>query len=260
MARGRLVSRTLGSSRKFAALHKAAGELAEFTQTLYPLLVTCADDYGRQSGDAFTVKMVVFPSSPRTESEFTLALASLASVGLIYWYEAPGGKVVEIAEFSEHQPGLHKRTRSKFPPFPGNFPGIPSEQKGTEQKGTEQNTTAPKNTALHERFDRFWEVYPKKVGKDAAWAEFKKRNPGDDLTDAMIAVVLSQRASEQWRKEGGQYIPNPRTWLHQGRWQDEAPVSSAPVSASDWGEECKQLHGGTCVKRWDHEMLKRDSA
>lgn len=260
MARGRLVSRTLGSSRKFAALNKAGGDLAEFAQTLYPLLVACSDDYGRQSGDAFTVKMAVFPSSPRTESEFALAIASLASVGLMHWYDAPGGHVLEVVDFDTHQPGLSKRTKSKFPPFPGKFPGLPSEEKGIEQKGREQNNTAPKSTALHERFDRFWAVYPKKVGKDAAWAEFKKRNPGDDLTDAMIAVVLSQRASEQWRKEGGQYIPNPRTWLHQGRWQDELPVPSATQSATDWGEECKQLHGGRCAKRWDHEMLKRDSA
>lgn len=257
MARGRLVSRTLGSSRKFAALQKAGGELCEFAQTLYPLLIACSDDFGRQAGDAFTVKLVVFPSSPRTQDEFALALASLASVGLVHWYEAPGGQVVEITEFTAHQPGLHKRTVSKFPPFPGNFPEIPSEEKRTEQKGREQNK---KGASLRERFERFWDVYPKKVGKDAAWIEFQKRNPGDDLTDEMITVIQQQRALEQWRKEGGQYIPNPRTWLHQGRWQDEVSTVSQKPSASDWAEECKELHGGTCSKRWDHEMLKRDSA
>lgn len=248
MARGRLVSRTIGSSRKFAALHRTAGELAEFAQTLYPLLIACSDDFGRQAGDAFTVKLVVFPSSPRTEDEFRLALASLASVGLVHWYEATGGQVVQIVEFDEHQPGLHKRTASKFPPFPGNFPAIPSQEKGTEEKGTEENIRAPKSTALRDRFDRFWDVYPKKVGKDAAWDAFKKRNPGDDLTDAMIAVVQQQRASEQWRKDGGQYIPNPRTWLHQGRWQDEVPASrNGPARAgTDWYEECGQVHNHAC--------------
>jgi hypothetical protein len=258
MARGRLISRTLGSSRKFAALHKAAGELGEFAQTLYPLLVACSDDFGRQAGDAFTVKLVVFPSSPRSQDDFALALASLASVGLVRWYEATGGQVVEIVQFEEHQPGLSKRTKSKFPPFPGNFTEIPSEENRTELKGTEQKRTAP--TALRERFERFWDVYPKKVAKDAAWVEFQKRNPGDDLTDEMITVIQQQRASEQWRKENGQYIPNPRTWLHQGRWQDEVPQAAVKESASDWFEECKTIHGGTCTKRWDHEMLKRDSA
>jgi hypothetical protein len=249
MARGRLISRTLGSSRKYAALRQAAGELGEFAQTLYPLLVSCSDDFGRQAGDAFTVKLVVFPSSPRTEDEFALALASLASVGLIHWYEAPGGQVVEIVEFDEHQPGLSKRTKSKFPSFPGNFTEIPSEENRTEQKGKE-----PKRTELRERFERFWESYPKKVGKDAAWVEFQKRNPGDDLTDRMIAVVTEQRASEQWRKDGGQYIPHPRTWLHQGRWQDEAP-RSRPVEVEhgeDWFSECQRLHELKCGGRFNH--------
>lgn len=261
MARGRLISRSLGSSRKFAGLHKAAGDLGEFAQSLYPLLIACADDFGRQAGDAFTVKLVVFPSSPRTQDDFALALASLASVGLIRWYEARGGQVVEIVEFDEHQPGLSRRTESKFPPFPGNFTAIHSEENRTERKGTEQKRTAP--TALRERFERFWVVYPKKVGKDAAWVEFQKRNPGDDLTDEMISVVSAQRASEQWRKEGGQYIPNPRTWLHQGRWQDEVskPAKSRGEPAYlNWGDECKALHGGECTKRWDHEMRMKEPA
>ena len=25
-----------------------------------------------------------------------------------------------------------------------------------------------------------------------------------------------------------------------------------------WADECNDLHGGTCLKRWDHEMRKRD--
>lgn len=261
MARGRLISRTLGSSRKFAALHKTAGKLAEFAQSLYPLLVACSDDFGRQSGDAFTVKLVVFPSSPRKEAEFEAAIKALAAAGLVEWYEAGCAQVIQIVDFEPHQPGLHKRTESKFPGNSGKFPEVPSEENRTEQKGTEQKRTAP--TALRERFERFWEAYPKKVGKDAAWIEFQKRNPGDDLIDEMIAVVHGQRASEQWRKDGGQYIPHPRTWLHQGRWQDEvkpAAKSRGEPSYLAWDEECKAIHGGTCTKRWDHEMRKKETA
>jgi hypothetical protein len=30
-----------------------------------------------------------------------------------------------------------------------------------------------------------------------------------------------QKTSAQWQKDNGQYIPNPATWLNQGRWDDE---------------------------------------
>lgn len=67
-------------------------------------------------------------------------------------------------------------------------------------------------------FDTFWSVYPKKVGKEAARKAFAKAKvPADRL----ISAVEAQKNSEQWRKEGGRYIPNPATWLNQGRWDDE---------------------------------------
>ena len=43
----------------------------------------------------------------------------------------------------------------------------------------------------------------------------------------MITAVEAQRASAQWRKDGGEFIPHPRTWLHQGRWKDEGVAGRA---------------------------------
>lgn len=70
-------------------------------------------------------------------------------------------------------------------------------------------------------FARFWDVYPRKVGKDAALRVWRQRQL-EPLTAQILAAVADQRASPQWRRDGGQYIPHPRTWLHQGRWQDES--------------------------------------
>jgi hypothetical protein len=138
MARGRLISRTLGTSRKFAALHGKIPKLAEFAQSLYPLLVACSDDFGRQSGDAFTVKCAVFPSSPRSEADFGTALEAMHASGLITLYQSESTQVLEIVRFDEHQPGLSKRTSSKFPETPVNFPEIPSEEKRREEKLLEE--------------------------------------------------------------------------------------------------------------------------
>jgi uncharacterized protein YdaU (DUF1376 family) len=70
-------------------------------------------------------------------------------------------------------------------------------------------------------FDVFWEKYPKKVGKDAALKAFQKRKPDQAMLHTMLDAVHFQRSSDAWQRDGGQYIPNPATWLNQGRWQDE---------------------------------------
>lgn len=147
MARGRLISRTLGSSRKFAALLREAGKLGEFAQALFPMLVSHSDDFGRMAGDAFTVKHAVFPTSPRKESDFTVVLGAMSRVGLIEWYDADGQQVLQIVDFDSHQPGLHKRTASKFPGNSGKFPEIPSQSNRTESKGIEGNRTVGAKTA-----------------------------------------------------------------------------------------------------------------
>jgi len=80
-----------------------------------------------------------------------------------------------------------------------------------------------KSTLARARFERFWSGYPRKVGKDAAWKTWGRLKPTDSLTEHIIAAVSMQAKSPQWTKDGGQFIPHPRTWLHQGRWQDEPP-------------------------------------
>jgi hypothetical protein len=67
-------------------------------------------------------------------------------------------------------------------------------------------------------FERFWFVYPRKVGKKEAYRAFNKANKPVQL---LIAAVNAQMQSEQWNKENGKYIPNPATWLNQGRWDDQ---------------------------------------
>ena len=70
-------------------------------------------------------------------------------------------------------------------------------------------------------FDTFWQAYPKKVAKDAAYKAFAKRKPDDKLLKEILQAVELQKVSDMWTKDAGQYIPNPTTWLNQGRWMDD---------------------------------------
>lgn len=72
-----------------------------------------------------------------------------------------------------------------------------------------------------ERFAGFWRVYPRKVAKQSAIKAWDKLQP-DDVTIALMGrALLRQIASEAWRRDDGQYIPHPATWLNQARWEDE---------------------------------------
>ena len=75
-------------------------------------------------------------------------------------------------------------------------------------------------------FDAFWLAYPKKVGKVAALKVWKKIKPPKQTAESMLASLAWQRDSEQWSRDGGQFIPNPATYLNQGRWLDEKPDPS----------------------------------
>lgn len=85
----------------------------------------------------------------------------------------------------------------------------------------------PHTPAGGDLFDEFWKAYPNKVGKDAARKAFDKRKPGKRLLADMLLALDSQKQSEQWRKQGGQFIPHPSTWLNEGRWQDGEPMETA---------------------------------
>ena len=79
--------------------------------------------------------------------------------------------------------------------------------------------------AVPEGFERFWETYPRKTAKTEAIKAFEKLKPDENMLNTMINAIDKQKQSEQWTKDGGQFIPHPATWLNQHRWEDELPMA-----------------------------------
>lgn len=88
-------------------------------------------------------------------------------------------------------------------------------------------------------FDRFWVAYPRHQGKEAARKVWEKLNPDAALLEIMLSALERQRASDQWRRDGGQFIPYPATWLNGRRWEDEP----TPIQARQF----KRLNGVATV-------------
>lgn len=106
----------------------------------------------------------------------------------------------------------------------GNTTVLPLENGNGNEKKKDDSSTQGKSDTTREReeqFEIFWKSYPKKVGKKDAKRAFSKVPKAD--WPKLVPAVERQKGSKQWQKEDGRFIPNPSTWLNQGRWDDEEP-------------------------------------
>lgn len=173
------------------------------------------------------------------------AKAMVASGWVVESSEPPGLMFPNYAEWNNpvNSTERTRRYRAKqqglFPGTDGNGDeGVPGDEKESKSKSKskreEDKETPPKPPSgghsagnIQTRFELFWRVYPRRVGKGAALNAWKRLAPDTALTEQIIQAVKHQSVSEQWVKEGGRFVPNPATWLNQQRWLDEPPPGSA---------------------------------
>lgn len=93
-------------------------------------------------------------------------------------------------------------------------------------------------------FNRFWSEYPKKRSKgDAfkAWNQVAAKRPP---IEKIIKSLIVLKASDDWRRDGGQYIPYPATWLRDWGWDDVPEVDlSGVVNGKMWWETVTGVDG-----------------
>lgn len=75
-------------------------------------------------------------------------------------------------------------------------------------------------------FDQFWTAYPKKRSKGGAEKAWKKLKPDAELLDRILKAIAVAKTRDDWRKNGGQFIPYPATWLNARGWEDDAPAAT----------------------------------
>ena len=119
-------------------------------------------------------------------------------------------------------------------PEPGKpYAGALGAIKKTDLLSTDKSNTplTPKGGKTNDdAFDRFWSVYPRKTGKEAARKAFAKLKLPAETLAAILTALAWQCKSDQWTRDNGQYVPNPATYLNQGRWQDEPAAAGSTTS------------------------------
>jgi hypothetical protein len=127
----------------------------------------------------------------------------------------------------------------------------PNDQEAAQGRPTDDPPTTTDNKDNKERkkkkeiytpdFLNFWHAYPRKVAKAAAFKAWQKVNEKPDI-NFLIKTVGRQAQSEQWRQDGGKFIPHPSTWINQRRWEDEHESSTPPSGPEGdlekWLREC----------------------
>lgn len=214
----------------------------------YRLIVNC-DDYGRFDARLAVLRARLFPLKDITNRQIEAALSKLVTAGMVRVYEYDRQPFLQLENWSKHQSVRNKR--SKYPDpntieinckqLHANVPVIQSLSESVSLSESESETratpgaTAPDRphtepdepptkkppSAQERRFDEFWNFYPRKIGKGAAAKAYQKIKPDDALHKTILAAIVLAKNSRQWTENGGQYIPNPATWLNQGRWEDE---------------------------------------
>lgn len=82
-------------------------------------------------------------------------------------------------------------------------------------------------------FEEWWADYPKKTGKKAAlraWRTAKKTRSATTLHARLIDHLPSLHATQQ---RNPRYVPNPATWLNQGRYDDPVEPTQQPITQQD---------------------------
>ena len=85
-------------------------------------------------------------------------------------------------------------------------------------------------------FEAFWAKYPRKDNKQVAFAAWCKLRPDWATCRAMSAGLERDKASRQWTKDGGEFIPMASTWINQKRWTNQGvDMSQLPAATEDGG-------------------------
>lgn len=91
----------------------------------------------------------------------------------------------------------------------------------------------PPGEEYTQEFTSFWNTYPRKVGKASAWRAWRQLAGKRPPIGGILEALAKASATEQWQRDGGQFVPHPATWLRRGGWEDELEIATGPDHAAD---------------------------
>lgn len=217
--------------RESIRISESIDQLSAFEENFFYRLMVSVDDHGYFDARPRALSKTLYPLKDVRDCQIKDTLRKLSSAGLVQFFRREDGKLfVRLTNWDRYQ-GQQSTT-----------PEAETADQDKPKKAAPKPRVSKLSEPMKKRFDRFWAVYPRKVGKGKAEDSFAKYKPDDALTDTMIQAVEATKKTDQWQRDGGQFIPHPATWLNQRRWEDEVPqpvtTPAGPTLASrgleDW--------------------------
>ena len=158
-------------------------------------------------------------------------LGRISDLGRISWAETGNVLTFDCPKLLSMQDNYCKNlqaTRNKVTP-----------QEVEKEVEKENTPLPPKGDRYSVGFEAFWKMYPRKTGKGSAWRAWEKLKPDLCVVEAALAWQIR---SDQWTKDGGQFIPHPATWLNQRRWEDEPTAINGTVFKPEKPKDTKLVY------------------
>lgn len=225
-------------------LNDELAKLDPLTRLLFAGLWCIADREGRLIDRPLRIKAEVLPYD---NCDIEKLLDDLHHAKFITRYIVNDNHYIEIRNFTKHQNPHPKEAPSIIPAFTeqAQEKQLTSNLLATDKpiaKNADPLLSIPSDSLLpitaldnagvkprklfktktqEERFDQYWKMYPKKKSKGDAEKAWVSINPDDLLFKKIINGVEAGLESNEWKKDGGEYIPHPATWLNRKGWEDE---------------------------------------
>ena len=217
--------------------------LSPLARLLYIALWCEADKEGRLVWKPMTFKLRYMPGD---NCDIQALCKEILDRGLVKLY---GDGLAFIPSFSAHQHINPRESASQLPDHKEQ-PRVGTRQPrvgtgaildvhaqvGREGKGKEGITPRVDDAETLPGFAEFWTTWPNNDRKQAkgkcldAW----KKAHGERDAALVLAHVEKLKSSNDWQKQGGQFVPAPLVYLNGRRWEGADSVSANDSFSSQW--------------------------
>ena len=133
--------------------------------------------------------------------------------------KAIAGRASAAAKAAKKQRALNGKSTDVATPVEQTNNGVSTNQ---NQEPVTKNHIPPKPPKVEpDGFEEFYSAYPRKEARAAAAKAFAKVK---EPVSTLLTALAWQRERNEWKKDGGQFIPLPASWLNAERWKDEKPA------------------------------------
>lgn len=188
-------------------------------------------DFSDDNGNAYPAVPTLAEKCRMTPRNANLILANLKKSGELVVKQNEGPKGTNRYMIRLQTPEARFTPEESFTLKPVSPTPEASFPKPLKPASDEPSVNHHEPPILCDGFAEFWNQYPKKVAKPQALKAWKKIKPAGQILADLMAALEKQKASADWRKDGGQFIPHPASWLNGRRWEDEAPSATDKTAA-----------------------------